>query len=412
MSKKTQTQPELCKGTFTPSQWEKLVAASLEASALPLSDQEELKHQGVLGADGSIKAEWVRALRLVTAAPVEIAFLSGAMDYFGLARYHVDPQENSDWLASAVMDEDGTRHVSFPHTWLDILAFLHGILDIQGPSAPVPVDIELGFDEFTPLMAMVDALKTQQAQSLLDRREFVVRPVSLVNLLTMLQLGTTSQDRRWWIPVIQELVPAPLLDDQAVIGAGLEKLAARGLLERQDMGYLLAGDGDLLVRSLLAQLSFASVILMGRDPRETLFIDHVAAVRTATFFWVFLFSDFNTQQPRVALKSTYAPQFFAYLNELWNIYQQSIASTPQATPPPAAKPEGNCCTQCGGQVPTGAKFCNHCGASLVLVIAAAPPPGPPSPLSYQQPQVPICHKCGFTISLNAGFCSSCGAPRV
>jgi len=58
------------------------------------------------------------------------------------------------------------------------------------------------------------------------------------------------------------------------------------------------------------------------------------------------------------------------------------------------------CPSCGGAVPVGAKFCQHCGAAIPDLAPAASTQGE------------FCAACGAELAEGSKFCSECGAKTV
>lgn len=86
------------------------------------------------------------------------------------------------------------------------------------------------------------------------------------------------------------------------------------------------------------------------------------------------------------------------------------------------------CPQCGAESPAAARFCDQCGAALIVVPGhATPTPRPaampasprPQPLAPAVPVTPVamplsagpivCTQCGATALLGEAFCDNCGA---
>jgi hypothetical protein len=90
-----------------------------------------------------------------------------------------------------------------------------------------------------------------------------------------------------------------------------------------------------------------------------------------------------------AFEQTQLPQ------KIWGYIEQYLggaapAAAPVARPAASSKPAGSAgtvpCPSCKKPVKAGAKFCEHCGSSLVLTC-----------------------KCGATLNPGAKFCENCGA---
>lgn len=106
--------------------------------------------------------------------------------------------------------------------------------------------------------------------------------------------------------------------------------------------------------------------------------------------------------PLVALPAYGAYKQKEIIDQTWQFIDQYIASAggtsagmPMAAPvmaapvAPAAAPKAQArCPSCNQPVRAGARFCDNCGASLVLA----------------------CAKCGAELRPGAKFCDSCGAP--
>ena len=68
------------------------------------------------------------------------------------------------------------------------------------------------------------------------------------------------------------------------------------------------------------------------------------------------------------------------------------------------------CPQCGVDNPTGARYCDQCGAMLIPVPAQAAPPtvAPTAAIPAMGPTV--CPQCGQAAIPGEAFCDNCGAP--
>ncbi|MGA7470092.1 MAG: zinc ribbon domain-containing protein, partial [Halobacteriota archaeon] len=61
------------------------------------------------------------------------------------------------------------------------------------------------------------------------------------------------------------------------------------------------------------------------------------------------------------------------------------------------------CTQCGTPAPPGAKYCESCGAPLLLAAAS-------QPAEVKHADEDKCAQCGTPAPPGAKYCESCGAP--
>lgn len=59
------------------------------------------------------------------------------------------------------------------------------------------------------------------------------------------------------------------------------------------------------------------------------------------------------------------------------------------------------CTECGGTIVLGSRFCPHCGA-------AAPAPAPAAAPADSTSVQPVCPFCGEALAADAMFCAACG----
>ncbi len=358
----------------------------------------ELVTRGVIDEKGFITSPWQKAFKALSASPFEILLISGAFEQFAVARYYSDPFESGTSFVSAVADRRGTIHFSFPYRIDDIAGLLHGLLDFYGPSAALPIQFGLDFDEFSVLAGFVDAVKTQSIESLQERTPFKVRPVGLEELSVIIEKGLTHNDFRWWVTACQSLAPRPLTVDAIKLGRALQRMVEKKLLSTQNGGYLPSDDGGVLISSLLSPLSFATLSFIGRSPDGTLTLDFVTAVRTATVFWVFNFTDFNDETGKVSVVSSFSMNFFTYITELYEKYRERFKTALiSADTAPMAKGKGLTCSQCGIDVSETARFCPNCAAPLI---------------SQSQPQLPVdrCSRCGEEIEKGLKFCSNCGTP--
>lgn len=314
--------------TFSEAQWAALQRAralTAPAGAGPAgptpagSDVSALRESGVLAEQGGLDPDWAWALRVVDEARVEVLALTGLLGQFALARYHLGQGAGRDWMVAAVADENGNRHVSFPHAWATIARQLADLLGAATPPVEAPFEAELGLVAFAALAGMVDAVRMQQLHSTLQRDAFSVFPVRAIVVQEMVAQGQELPDHRWWASLCQRLAPLPLPSAPEAVGVGLDELVGQGLLARQDAGFVPLERGRLLIDSLLAPLAVAAVGFMQHEAGRLLSLDHVAAVRTATLFWAFNFRLSPT--PRVDLKSTRAADFCDYLERLVQAYE-------------------------------------------------------------------------------------------
>jgi membrane protease subunit (stomatin/prohibitin family) len=80
-------------------------------------------------------------------------------------------------------------------------------------------------------------------------------------------------------------------------------------------------------------------------------------------------------------------QIFQVIEQCVATGQATTGVVPQAAVAPRAPASGTLCPSCGKPVRAGAKFCDHCGATLQV----------------------SCAECGAALRPGAKFCDSCGA---
>lgn len=395
--------------------WAALTEARAQGSAMgPSPVAESLRAAGAIDMDGRLEPSLARAIEIVATAPVEIVVVAGALDRATLGRYHLAPAADRPELVGAVVDAAGVTRISYPQSPELIVGLLDGLLDLEGPSVEIPFAAELGFAEFSALLGLVDALRTQQLRAALERRPATPAPVTGAELGELVRLGREVADDRWWATMGRRLVPEPLVEEPPALGAALEQLATRGLLERRETGFVPSEQGSPLVASLLAPLSYASVVFMQRGAGG-LTVDHVAALRTGTLFWVLTFAGFGGPAPTVALAAQAPAAFLELVTGLLGLYA-SPAAEAMAEPPAAGLPAGAPlagslagspptaaasvpCTRCGQANPAGMRFCGACGGPL------NPEPAPSPPVE-RGPRT--CPACGTVAREGAAFCGNCG----
>lgn len=391
--------------------WAVLTEARAQGSPIgPSPVADSLRAVGAIDMDGRLDPSLARAIEIVETAPVEIVVVAGALDRVTLGRYHLAPAERPE-LVGAVVDAAGVTRISYPQSPELLVGLLDGLLDLEGPSFQIPFAAELGFAEFSALLGLVDALRTEQLRAAIERRPATPAPVTGAQLGEMVRFGREAADDRWWATMGRRLVPEPLVEEPQALGAALEQLAARGLLERRETGFVPSEQGSPLVASLLTPLSYASVVFMQRGA-DGLTVDHVAALRTGTLFWVLTFAGFGGPAPTVALAAQAPAAFLELVTGLLDLYA-SPAAEPEPVPQVPGFPVGAAlagsvptaaasvpCARCGQPNPAGMRFCGACGGPL------QPEPAP-SPAVGRGPQT--CPACGTVAREGAGFCGNCGA---
>jgi hypothetical protein len=349
-------------------------------------------HPALIGND------WSEALKAILFSPVEMLVITGALDSFALARYHLISQESSQrttWV-SAVSDAEEAVHLSFPYTFEDLVKLLDASLDFDGASAPLDLSFTVDFAEFSVLLSVADILKTQQLEALLARSPGPAQAFTLEDIHNTLQLGLQTQDTHWWVTTGQILTPFPLVTELPHLAQALERLVQKNFLAVREHGYLPALCGDFL-GSLMMPLSSASVTLLHKTPTGILQeADTVLGIRTATAFWTLNFR-MGEEFPLIDIVSAPALLFLTYINELQSLYQQaalqSISSLSDKTEPLPLSSTPSHCQACNKPLRDGDKFCTHCGAPVAIME-------PPKPQT--------CPQCGHTPTPGAKFCGNCG----
>jgi len=385
---------------FSREEWNLLESTFLSGSPVPAGEPsvKRLSACGAVDERGTVTPAWQKALRALSSSPFEILLISGAFEHFAVARYYSDPHDEGSSFVSVVADRDGSIHFSFPWRIGDIAGLLHGLLDMYGPSADIPLKFSLDYDEFSAIMGLVDAIKAQTIESLQQRSPFMAKPVKCDELAATIGKGLASSDFRWWVTVSQTLSPSPLTADSGKLGGALQRLSEKSLVCMRDGGYLPSDTGGALISSLLSPLSSATLSFVGRREGGALTVDFVTAVRTATVFWVFNFSDFSGETGKVSIVSSFSMNFFAYVNELYEKYREMFGK-PLVPAGPETAAAGNLrkCSQCGEAISETAKFCPGCAAPL-------------SSAEIQGRESVQCPSCGKESEKGARFCSNCGTP--
>ncbi|QHV00085.1 hypothetical protein BWK47_08060 [Synechocystis sp. CACIAM 05] len=361
--------------------------------------QEALIRSGSLPTHPTlIGNDWSEALKAILFSPVEMLVITGALDSFALARYHLISQESNQgttWV-SAVSDAEEAMHLSFPYTFEDLVKLLDASLDFDGASAPLDSSFTVDLAEFSVLLSVADILKTQQLEALLARSPGPAQAFTLGDIHKTLQLGLQTQDTHWWVTTGQILTPFPLVTELPHLTQALEKLVQKNFLAIREHGYLPALCGDFL-GSLLMPLSSASVTLLHKTPTGILReADTVLGIRTATAFWTLNFR-MGEEFPLIDVVSAPALLFLTYINELQSLYQQaafhSASPLSNKTEPLSGLSTPDYCQACHQSLQEGDKFCTHCGAPVAVME-------PPKPQT--------CPQCGHTPTPGAKFCGNCG----
>lgn len=349
-----------------------------------------------------IDDEWLKAIHSILFSKLEILCIGGAMEHFAVSRYHLlDNEEDAEatWV-SALSAADGTVQASYPHIFGDMVGLLDGLIDFDGPAAPLQCSFKATPGEVSVLLALADVLRSQYLQSFLERRAFAARAITEEEITQTLRQGLSSQDTRWWVTCGAILFPFSLIIDSGEIKDSLDLLCEQQLIKRENDGFLPLSCGDFLA-SLLTPLSAFSLTVMAKSQEALPFaMDTVIGVRTATTFWTLNFSH-DENGPLVHVVSSQALMLLTYLYELIDHYLREARQRVESVLPGDLPPEfeSQLESQCDSQSQKSERG-SESGESVRR--------SEESERGSQKNRRVICTFCSFDNDERMNFCGGCG----
>ena len=158
--------------------------------------------------------------------------------------------------------------------------------------------------------------------------------------------------------------------------------------------YAIAGYGILVGVGRPVLLFGLFLAFVKQDEWGLLITTGVSCLYTLVAFFIVLFAPYGIGAISIPyiVESVCWGILFAFAFKYSNMFSRLKADSAAraAVYAQQAATMGTACTKCGAIIPTGAGFCQRCGAP--------------------KPAVPACSKCGAPLTPGAAFCLKCGQP--
>lgn len=344
-------------------------------AAMPAPDDSTtLREAGMIDETGTPAAGWMPAATALVAPTLQTVVTGG--NAAGLSRLQAFASGDTDKRMVSLAERGaGEWIIAWPLAEDDVAAIMTAQLALDGATNDPEVQLELTPEGFMLLGAVLDALREEELESLLARDRAPAPLLTAAAIGVAMQLGLTSEDYRWLVPVFRRLLPDPPEMNQREIDKGLADLVSASIIEAgPDRDYGLVTAFEPVRRLLLAPLAWSTLTTIFA-PDSPMTWSQLGGMRTFAGLWGIearkagvRLGTFGEGALLQAFRSLVSDKLLAIpagkrdgrptrpVTAMAGMPKSTIGSNANAAP--------GFCPQCGRPVDPVDRFCGVCGAQL------------------------------------------------